>query len=278
VGVYDAVRQYWQVVLLPVVALCAVAVVLAQHRAPTYHAEARLNVGGFNITAQEVPGFAGGAIQLATTYSRAVYSPSVLRPVAKRLHRSRARIMSEVSASPVAESPVIRVDGSSKSRKEAIAVANATAHAITSYAVKLARSNPDSSRLLRQYVAARKKQLAAQRKHGLSSTQADRAALRARTLASLYGFSVGGQASSNVVQVLAPALTASNDRASVRQQYLAGALLGGLAIGVLLAMLMARSEALGPESRGLRNGRPVPRAAPRPEEPQSERPEPVRTE
>jgi len=278
IGVYDAIRRYWPAVLLPVLALCGVALVLAQNRAPTYHAEARLNVGGFNITAQEVPGFAGGAIQLATTYSRAVYSPSVLKPVAKKLHRKPERIMSEVSASPVGDSPVIRVDASSKNQAEAIAVANATAKAITSYAVTLARSNPDSSRLLREYAAARKKQLAAQRKHGLNSTQADLAGLRSRTLATLYGYSVGGQASSNVVQLLTPALTASNDRSSVREQYLAGALLGGLAIGLLLAMLIARSVEARVETGGqTRRIRTAPRA-PVPEEPLAGRPEPVHTE
>jgi len=264
--------------LLPVLALCGLAVVLAQHRPPTYTAEARLNVGGFNITAQEVPGFAGGAIQLATTYSRAVYSPDVLSPVAKKLHRTPARIMSEVTASPVGDSPVIRVDGASKNRAEAIAVANATARAITSYAVKLARSNPDSSRLLREYAAARKRQRAAQLKHGAGSSQADLAALRSRTLATLYSYSVGGQASSNVVQVLTPALGASSDRNSIRQQYLAGALLGGLAIGVLLAMLIARSEERRAESASPRKVWAAPRAASRPQEPQPERPEPVHTE
>ena len=263
VGIYDAVKSHWGLVLLPVLLLCAAAVAIGLHRAPKYHAEARLNVGGFNITTQAVPGFAGGAIQLATAYSRAVYSPAVLNPVSKRTHRTLAHLMSEVSASPVADSPIIRVDASSKDRKETIEVANATAREISLYATRLARSNPDSKRLLKKYLEAVRQRRAARRKHGADSTEADLAVLRTRTLASLYGQSLGGQASTNVVQVLAPALTASSDRGSVLQRLIAGALLGGLAIGVLLAVLIARSAPRRRPVRQVRSAvRPV-RGAPR---------------
>ena len=265
IGVYDAIRRHWGFVLAPVVLLCVIAVAVAAKRPPNYHAEARLNVGGFNITSQEVPGFVGGAIQLATTYSRAVYAPVVLKQVQKKVHKSRAEVMSELSASPVADSPIIRVDAESKDKAEAMAAANAAGQGIAGYATRLARSNPDSGRLLRAYRHAIREQRQARAKHGPNSVQMDLATLRVRTLAGLYGQSVGGQASSNVVQMLAPALSASSDRGSFLQRLIAAAILGGLAIGALLAVLVARAQAEDEPPAGSRNGRRWVRAAPRPE-------------
>jgi hypothetical protein len=253
--VLRAVTRYWYLVLLPVLALSGAAVAIAMTRAPVYTAEARLNVGGFNITAQSLPGYAGGAAVLATAYSRAAYAHPVIGPVASALGRSEDQIASMINASPVKDSPIIRVEAQSKNSGEAVRVANMSAVNLQRYATVLARSNPDAQRLFKDYKAAardyRTAALRAARAHRTrknveaADTNLDLAQLKKTATATLYGTSLGGQATTNAVQLLNPAHSTTSDRRAVLERLLAGAILGGLAIGVALAFLRARARIPG---------------------------------
>jgi capsular polysaccharide biosynthesis protein len=249
--VLGAVLRRWYLVLLPALVLAGGAVAIALNRAPTYTAEARLNVGGFSITTQSLPGFAGGAFMLANAYSRVAYADQVLGPVAKAVGKNRGQIAAQISSSPVKDSPIIRIDAKSRSKDDAIAVANLVAQHLQTYAAALARSNPDSKRLLADYkaaahnfrVALQRARVAHRRHKGsdAADTALDLAKLRQTVVGGLYSASLEGQASTNVVQLLNPAHTATSDRRALLERLLAGAVLGGLAIGVGLAVLRDRA-------------------------------------
>jgi hypothetical protein len=74
-------------------------------------------------------------------------------------------------------------------------------------------------------------------------TQVDAAELRMRSAGLLYQESQAGQATTELVQKLAPAARPTNDQKSVIQEYAAGAALAGLLIGVGLAVARANAVA-----------------------------------
>lgn len=250
--VVGSMMRYWYLVLLPMLLLGGAAVAIAMKRDPTYTAETRLNVGGFNVSAASLPGFAGGAYLLTNAYSRAAYADQVLGPVAKRTGLSKQAVASKISASPVKDSPIIRVEAESKIKPRAIVMANQTAEALQRYAVVLARSNPDTKRLFRrfkrashEFTVAEKRAIRAHTKRRgeeAADTAFELARLRRNSTASLYQTSLGGQATTNAVQILAPARTAESDRRSVLERLLAAGLLGGLAIGIALAYVRGRNR------------------------------------
>jgi hypothetical protein len=253
--VLGSALRYWYLVLLPMLALAGAAVAIGLQRSPTYKAETRLNVGGFNISAQSLPGFAGGAYLLSNAYSRAAYADSVLDPVAKKSGRTKAQIASAITASPVKDSPIIRVEAEANSAGLAVLIANLTAKNLQRHAVELARSNPDSRRLFKDFKRAshgyREAVLRWQRAHrrhrgeDSADTNLELARLRKNSTASLYQTSLGGQATTNAVQILSPARGATSDRRAVLERLLAAGLLGGFAIGVGLAYLFGRNRIPG---------------------------------
>jgi len=250
--VVGAVFKYWYLVLLPVLVLSGAAVAIGLKRHPVYTAEARLNVGGFNISAESLPGFVGGAYLLANAYSRAAYGHAVLGPVAKKLHKSEDQLASAISSSPVKDSPIIRVDAESKNKAEAVTIANLVSTHLQDHARTLARSNPDSKRLLNDYKAAEAdyekaalRAVRAHRKHRnerSADTALEIARLQRNSTASLYQTSLGGQATTNAVQLLTAARGASSDRQAFLERVLAGGILGGLALGTALAYWRGRSR------------------------------------
>ena len=250
--VLASVLRHWYLVLLPMVLLAAAAVVIGLSREPTYTAESRLNVGGFNISSQSIPGYAGGAYLLTNAYSRAVYGDPVLEPVGQQVGRSPRELSGMISASPVEDSPTIRLEVESKDPNEALEIANLTADRLQRHAITLARSNPDTRRLFirfketsREFAAAqRRAERARKARRGVTpaETALELARLRKDSVAALYQTSLGGQATTNAVQLLSPARTAESDRDTVLERLLAAALLGGFAIGVALAYLRGRNR------------------------------------
>jgi hypothetical protein len=253
--VLAAVLRRWYLVLIPMLLLAGAAYALSEQRDPTYTAEARLNVGGFNITAESLPGFAGGAYLLSGAYSRAAYGDDVLNPVSRRLGITPLALANALDVSPVKDSPIIRVSADSTSAGRSVAMANLTADALQRHARTLARTNPDSQRLFADFKRAaadlRKAEAAARlaRRHhrGVSraETTVELAQLRKNSVAGLYQTSLGGQATTNAVQLIAPARDAKSDASSYRARLLAAGLLGGFAIGFVIAYLAGRRRVPG---------------------------------
>jgi len=232
--VLDSALRYWYLILLPMILFAAAAVAYSQQRDPTYKAEARLNVGGFNISAQSLPGFAGGAYLLANTYSRAAYGDAVLGPVGRQVGMTPAQLAGVISASPVKDSPVIRLEAETKNGAQAVAIVNLTAENLQRHARTLAGANPDTQRLFARFKGVAQ-----------ADTAVELTRLRKDSVAGLYSTSLGGQATTSAVQILSPARGATNDRRSVMERLLAAGLLGGFAIGVALAYLRGRSRMPG---------------------------------
>jgi hypothetical protein len=142
---------------------------------------------------------------------------------------------------------VIRVRGSSHDKVQAVQIANTAAGALITYAVRLNSGATASSNLLKRFLAASRRlenATAAAGKFKLddprrraAKSREDLARLQFQTAASLYQQAQVGRSNLNLVQRLAPAAPATSDRQSVLQQYVAGALIAGLLIGVGLAIL-----------------------------------------
>jgi uncharacterized protein involved in exopolysaccharide biosynthesis len=245
-SVLQIVQRSLPIVLLPVVALVAGALVYGLLRPPVYTSEARLNVGGLNLTQQSIDGYTHAVAQLAVSYSRAIDATGVVGPVARETGLSRGEVADRVSATPVEGSPVIRVRGTSGDAAEAERLADASATSLVEYAFELNSGTEQSKKLLRRYVAASKEyreaRLAVARldvsdpRRRDAHVQEDIARLEQQTAGALYQQSLAGQATTNLVQRLAPAAPATSDRAEVLQQFVAGALIAGLLIGVGLAV------------------------------------------
>jgi uncharacterized protein involved in exopolysaccharide biosynthesis len=253
-GVLEAIRRSIPLVILPVLLLVGAAVAYGLYREPTYTSEARLNVGGLNLTTQTLAGYTTAVQQLAVAYSRAIDATPVVDPVARKLDLSAEDVARRVSATPIEGSPVIRVRATAKNGPAARKLADATAGSLVKYAIELNTGSEQSARLLRNFRAETRRMEAAgaraqrlgldNKRYKALKTREDIARLKAQTAGALYQRSVAGQATRNLVQKLAPAAPATSDRNSVLQQFIAGALVGGLLIGVGLAVLRASRLAL----------------------------------
>ncbi len=254
ISLLDALRRNLLLVFLPIVVLVSAALLASLIRTPTYTSEARLNVGGVALTTESIPGYTVAVQFLAISYARAVDATAVVAPVAARLHISPQAVASQVSATPIQNSPVVAIDATSKDPGQAVRLANAMSGALVRYAVHLNSGQSPSRQLLVRYLADSRTLQAANAQvqnappHSAvqrsAQTRADVARLQLQTTGTLYQQSQAGQSTQNLVQQLTPASPATSDRSSVLQQYAAGGLLAGLLIGVGLAVERANRVSL----------------------------------
>jgi Capsular polysaccharide biosynthesis protein len=97
-------------VIIPTLLLVGAAIALGTTRAPNYTAETRLTVGRLDVSSQAVPGVVAANQSLAATYSRLVTAEGVVDPVAVRLGLSSGSVARALRASPIPESPIIRLE------------------------------------------------------------------------------------------------------------------------------------------------------------------------
>jgi hypothetical protein len=248
--VLDALRRHWVFALLPVLLLTSAAAAVGLQREPEYTSEARLNVGGLNLTRQSIEGYTAAVQQLAVAYARSVDADGVVKPVARELRLPPAEVVDRVSATPIQGSSVIRVMATGDSADAAERVADATAESLVDYAIDLNSGRSTSDRLLSRFKKASRelrrvkvRQFRARpSERPQLQTQVDTARLEMNTAGFLYSQSQAGQATTELVQKLAPAATATSDREDVLKDLLAAGLIAGLVIGVGLAV--ARANAL----------------------------------
>jgi uncharacterized protein involved in exopolysaccharide biosynthesis len=264
IGVVQAARRYWYLVLLPVLVLVPVALYVASKRTPTYTAEARLIVGRLNLsTPGAVQGFAGAAQDLAATYPLVIGADGVVNSVARELGTTPGAVRANLSASEVPSSAVVRVIATGSSANAAIALANAGSTSLVAFLSKFNRDSPDTARLGAQLKSA---ELAYQRAAAAlaaantnppldSSTQklaaaVDVAKVRVGAVSSNYQTSLQNDATSSLLQPLVSAHSAGSDQQSKRQISvfiaLVCALLVGLALATLWANWVARSALMAP--------------------------------
>jgi uncharacterized protein involved in exopolysaccharide biosynthesis len=257
----DGLRRYYPLVLLLGIVAAVAGIAYGLQRTPTYTAESRLAIGSIDIATVSVPGYTSAAESLAASYSRAVASTQVARKVGRKAGISAQQAAVDVTASPIPNSPVIVIDGTASSERQAILLANAGSVALRQFVANATKS-PDQSPLLNAYRDAQNKLQAAKdtlrrRKQAQSlagtgaSQQPVNAAnarvqlldLQARTIAAQYQNTLQNRPSSDFVRVLSNATIATSDRNQRLVLFGVGGGLAGLVIGLALATLRARRRA-----------------------------------
>lgn len=97
------------------------ALLLPLLKTPTVTAESRLVVGDQSLEAQAVPGYVTATQQLATTYARLVSSDGI---------KAAAGNDAVITATPIPESVVIRIDATAATSEQAIHAADIAAQAL----------------------------------------------------------------------------------------------------------------------------------------------------
>jgi uncharacterized protein involved in exopolysaccharide biosynthesis len=231
-GLGRAVRRRPAWVLIPLLLLTALGIAAGLARHPVYRAESRLLVGKVNPGTPTLPGFVQASTALADAYSRSIAASDVIVPVAARLHLPPLTVAARLTASPVPQSPVIRVIGEGPDAAAATALSTLAARRLVRYVAQLNASSGDGPRLLAAYrraavavshAAVRVNALLAgfakhptpQLARQLDQLRADRDAARLRARAAGAAYAADQQsysASTGIVSVLALAQQASDDR------------------------------------------------------------------
>lgn len=258
IGVFTAMRRHWIMALLPLVVLLATAAVLGLKRTPQYTATATLSVGAVFV---DSPAGIASAIQgteaLATVYSRVIDANAVVEGTARRLDLRSLPNSGRISATPVAESPIIRLTAVAASERQAVAVANAAGAALADYVNRRARSDDEATVVSRRYRRAalryrrlrdetvRLKQLYEQsptpeneRARDLSAAATDTALLERNGLLTSYESVVQGASSRPPLEVFATATAASSDRYRILQILLFAAAVGGLLAAAAVSLVL----------------------------------------
>ena len=252
-----AMLWHWWIVLLSVVVCVAIAVAAALQRNPDYTATSKLAIAGIDISAPgALSGYATATEALAAGYSRTVTALAVAKPVSEKTGISVKDVQDHVTATPIKESPVFRIEATSPDSDQAIDLANFSARALVRYAAKLSESSPDTDRLYKRYREAlidrkqAKQQLnsartdaeeretpAAEEDVNVARAEVEAATLRVDALGQAYTLSVQGQVSTRLIQVISPATSAVSDRRSTFIVYVVIGFVVGLLIGAALAFI-----------------------------------------
>jgi uncharacterized protein involved in exopolysaccharide biosynthesis len=255
VSVGRAMLWNWWVVLISVAVFVGAGMGFALLRTPTYTATARLQVGRIDITSPgALSGYAIATQALATGYSRTVTALAVAKPVSAKTGISVKDVQSHVTATPVPESPVFKIEGTSPDPDQAKALANYSSAALIHYVSKLNQNNPDSRRLYNQYKAAilqrklAEQQLtiaradaqarstaSAEEEVDSAKSEVEAASLRVDALGKAYTASIQSQVATQLIQVISPATEASSDR---RSKFMILAFIG-LVVGLLVGAAVA---------------------------------------
>jgi capsular polysaccharide biosynthesis protein len=251
--VLESLRQYWWLVCLIALIGAGLGVAYAQvQRDPVYTAETELSVGRVDVATQAIPGFVAASRTLADTYSRAISASEVVDRISRKTGLSESEVIERVTATPVPNTATMRVLAEAGTSGRAAAIANVASRTLVDYVQETNRFNPQTRSLLHRYrraaadfSVAKIARTAAVRNGTVaeqSETQADllEAKLKMRASAALYGSSQNGQASPNTLILLAPAGTADSDESSTTQRAGFAGAVGGILVGGLLALFLAR--------------------------------------
>src|SRR5690242_13023884 len=129
----QAVARHPLLAVLPVVLFVAAAIAVATARQPTYSAESRVAIGSFSPSEQSAPGAAYAGTQFASAYSRAITAGDVVAPVARQTHLARSQVSAQLSATPVPDSPFLRIQATGATARQAEGLASAATAALTDY-------------------------------------------------------------------------------------------------------------------------------------------------
>ncbi|MEJ5866163.1 hypothetical protein WDV85_00245 [Pseudokineococcus sp. 5B2Z-1] len=144
-----ALRRHWVVGAVLTIAGALVGAAVGAATPATYTSESRVAVGSNDLLALSVPGYAYAASQLAESTARYVDNSQALGALEPVLGADADEV-DEVSASPIPESNIIRVEVSAATQE----VATRGTAAITDYLLEQSarvNTNSDADELLAQY-------------------------------------------------------------------------------------------------------------------------------
>ena len=239
--------------IVPMIVLGALGGALGYVREPTYKATSQLSVGELNISNPSAVGSVVAATEsLAGVYARRIDATAVRESIREQVGQATAP--AQVSATPVPDSPIVRVSAESSDRDTAIEVANAGAEALVENANELTDASGGSDRVFEQYRTlslrasrqrARIRRL--ERTFGRNPTAEDQRTLdraeaeyettklRRDGLRLQYQTAQQTAQSSPALRTFALARGASSDRRQAMQVLLLLGLIAGAAIGAALA-------------------------------------------
>ena len=251
VGPVQAILRRPALFALPAILLVGAAVAIGLLREPEYTAEAHVNVGRVDVPAFTLQGVVIGNATLASGYARLVDAPTVVGRAANRAKLSVDDARERLSASPIPNSTLIRVEGEGASGRKAKLLANGGAQALIEWVRRLTERQ-QASGVLQQYRAAqaftdqRRRRFMNLAQRGASRARVREARLnyftarlRSESLHNRYLSQEVAPAPQNLLQLVRPATTASSDRGSVLKQLIVGGLVAGLLLGAALALLSA---------------------------------------
>jgi uncharacterized protein involved in exopolysaccharide biosynthesis len=262
VDVLPALRRHWFVALLAVLVFVAGAVMLGLKRPVKYQTTANLSVGHVYVNNPVgIPTVIEATQSLAGVYSRAIDSSEVRAATGRRLARQHGRVAGNLSATPIPQSPLIKVSAESSSRRGAVALANAGSAELATYVNRQIRDNDAATLIAGRYRTAALRYRQARERRGRAQLRYERlqtrerkaardrtaaaaetALLRRAALRVSYEAAVQGGTSSIGVEVFSRASPPTMDRWSVMQLLVFVGLVGGLATGTALAVLLTARE------------------------------------
>jgi capsular polysaccharide biosynthesis protein len=256
-GLLMAVRRHWITALIPVVLLVAAAVQVGLKRTPRFTATANVAVGP--VFVDSPVGMASalqGTESLASVYSRLIDANAVVDDTSRRLGQGALPESWTVSATPTAESPIVKVTAVAASERQAIELVNAASASLVRYVNREGNADDDANAIARLYSRAaltfreragvrnrlttryeRDPTAANRRARDRAAAAADTALLRRDGLLGRYQTAVQGVSATPPLRVLTSATEAKSDRYTTLQILVFVGLLGGLAAGAALALL-----------------------------------------
>jgi capsular polysaccharide biosynthesis protein len=256
-GPLTAMRRHWILALIPVLLLVGAAVQVGLKRTPRFTATAHVTVGSVFVSSPVgIASALQGTESLASVYSRLIDATAVTQITSRRLAEHSLPNSGTVSATPIADSPIVKVTAVAASERQAIALANAASSSLVEYVNREGSADDDANTIARLYEAAalrfrqqadvRNRIVARYKRHPTEANRrtrdraaaaTDTALLRRDGLLARYQTAVQGVTARPPLRVLTSATAASSDRYTTLQILVFVGVLGGLAAGAALALL-----------------------------------------
>jgi hypothetical protein len=255
-GPLEAFLRHPIIAILPILLLTGGAVYLGVERDPEYTAKARVNVGRTDVPAYTLQNVVIGNQAIAASYSRVVGTEPVTTRAGRISGVGAGEAQDRLSASPVPQSTLIQVEATGMNERDAVALANAGAESLIRYVQKTERQGGSRELLNRYRVAQRRVSQLERRVQTLSTGKKNRnklqdaqvdldaARLTAQNAANTYRLNEGASPASASLTLIAPAADADSDYREKLEQLILLGVVGGLVIGLGLALLRANRRAL----------------------------------
>jgi hypothetical protein len=260
-AVAQAILGHRGVIILCSVVLACGGAALGITRPRTYSASSTLQVGKVNPNSPGFYGFVQSATALAGAFSRSIIAEPVLADVQHRLHVAPSEAVERLSSEPIPNSPIFRVIATGSSAQAAIGLANVASSAVVAYVREANSASSDGTSLLGSYHAVSLRLAALQTEtqgaerayaHHPSSAalatveglkaQLAKEKLRAQAIAANYQQNSQSTTSTELVSVLANAVTATNNHTAKIELYAFIGLLLGFVAGCAMALLVTNRK------------------------------------